>query len=68
MSARQDVGLRPDQRVGVGRLRATFGAGQAVTVEATKPKPLSYVPNVGFLLFDGEKGQIYSGCSPTRAT
>jgi hypothetical protein len=24
-----------------------------------KPKPFSHIPNAGFLLFDGEKGQIY---------
>ncbi len=28
-------------------------------MQTTKPKPLSHVPNVGFLLFDGDKGQIY---------
>jgi hypothetical protein len=38
---------------------ATFGAGPAAAVDASKPKPLSYVPNAGFLLFDGENGQIY---------
>jgi hypothetical protein len=38
---------------------AVFGTGSAVAVEVSKPKPLSHVPNIGFLLFDGEKGQIY---------
>jgi hypothetical protein len=38
---------------------AEFATGQAPQSETTKPKPLSHVPNVGFLLFDGEKGQIY---------
>jgi hypothetical protein len=38
---------------------AVFGTGAAVTPESSKPKPLSYVPNAGFLLFDGDKGQIY---------
>ena len=34
------------------------GAGTPTT-DTTKPKPLSYMPNVGFLIFDGEKGQVY---------
>jgi hypothetical protein len=35
-----------------------FIAGQ-VAQEPTKRRPLEYIPNAGFLLFDGEKGQIY---------
>src|SRR5262245_60374427 len=35
-----------------------FVAGQT-TQRAEKKKPLEYVPNAGFLLYDGEKGQIY---------
>src|SRR4051812_30032798 len=35
------------------------GAGTAPPDTTAKPKPLSYMPNVGFLLFDGEKGQVY---------
>ena len=35
-----------------------FVAGQT-TQQAEKKKPLEYVPNAGFLLYDGEKGQIY---------
>jgi hypothetical protein len=38
---------------------AVFATGLAAVPETTKPKPLSHIPNVGFLLFDGEKGQIY---------
>ena len=38
---------------------AEFGTGSAVPAQTTKPKPLSHVPNVGFLLFDGDKGQVY---------
>jgi hypothetical protein len=38
---------------------AEFVTGKAVEAEATKPKPFQHIPNVGFLLFDGEKGQIY---------
>ena len=38
---------------------AVFGTGAAAAPETTKPKPLSHIPNVGFLLFDGEKGQVY---------
>ena len=39
---------------------AEFVTGVAVTKEeTTNPKAPSHVPNVGFLLFDGEKGQIY---------
>jgi hypothetical protein len=37
---------------------AEFGTGLVVQPD-TKPKPLTHIPNVGFLLFDGEKGQIY---------
>jgi Protein of unknown function (DUF3011) len=36
-----------------------FITGQAAQPETTKPKPLQYIPNAGFLLVDGEKGQIY---------
>ena len=35
-----------------------FIAGQT-TQQAEKKKPLEHVPNQGFLLYDGEKGQIY---------
>jgi hypothetical protein len=38
---------------------AVFGTGAADDPTTTKPKPLSHIPNVGFLLFDGEKGQVY---------
>jgi DUF3011 family protein len=38
---------------------AVFGTGAVAAPETTKPKPLSHIPNVGFLLFDGEKGQVY---------
>jgi Protein of unknown function (DUF3011) len=37
---------------------AEFGTGSAIEPQA-KPKPLSYIPNVGFLLVDGDKGQVY---------
>ena len=49
-----------DEHLGVGRLqrRVRHRAGRANRT-TTKPKPLSHIPNVGFLLFDGEKGQIY---------
>jgi hypothetical protein len=36
-----------------------FITGRAAEQEPSKPKTLTHVPNVGFLLFDGEKGQIY---------
>ena len=36
-----------------------FIAGQAVQEEVTKRKPLEHVPNVGFLLYSGEKGEVY---------
>jgi Protein of unknown function (DUF3011) len=37
-----------------------FVTGQAAQQQdTTKPRPLHHVPNVGFLLFDGDKGQIY---------
>jgi len=35
-----------------------FVAGQT-TQQKEKKKPLEYVPNAGFLLYNGEKGQIY---------
>ena len=38
---------------------AEFVTGQAAPAEEEKQKPLQHVPNVGFLLFDGAKGQIY---------
>ena len=38
---------------------AEFGTGSVQQPETTKPKPLSHIPNVGFLLADGEKGQVY---------
>ena len=38
---------------------AEFGTASAVQPQTTKPKAPTHVPNVGFLLFDGEKGQIY---------
>jgi hypothetical protein len=38
---------------------AEFVTGVAVEPETTKPKPLSHIPNVGFLLVDNDKGQVY---------
>jgi len=38
---------------------AEFGTGSVVQAQTTKPKAPSHVPNVGFLLFDGDKGQVY---------
>jgi hypothetical protein len=35
-----------------------FLAGQNAR-QQTKEKPLEHIPNVGFLLYDGDKGQIY---------
>jgi hypothetical protein len=37
---------------------AEFATGPAQP-ETKEPRPPTHVPNVGFLLFDGEKGQIY---------
>jgi hypothetical protein len=36
-----------------------FVTGPAAEPEETKPGALRHVPNVGFLLFDGDKGQVY---------
>jgi Protein of unknown function (DUF3011) len=36
-----------------------FVAGQAAQQEPEKKKSPEYVPNIGFLLYEGEKGQIY---------
>jgi hypothetical protein len=38
---------------------AEFVTGPAAEPGTTKPKPLSHIPNVGFLLFDGDRGQVY---------
>ena len=38
---------------------AEFIAGQAVAQEQTQLKPPEHVPNAGFLLYSGEKGEIY---------
>jgi len=37
---------------------AEFVAGRT-TQQTEKKKPLEHIPNVGFLLYEGEKGQIY---------
>jgi len=36
-----------------------FMAGKPVEAETEKKKPFEHIPNIGFLLYDGEKGQIY---------
>jgi hypothetical protein len=36
-----------------------FLTGKAAQQEPEKTKPLEHIPNLGFLLYDGEKGQIY---------
>ena len=38
---------------------AEFATGPAAESGATQPKAPSYIPNAGFLLADGSKGQIY---------
>src|SRR5437899_2901653 len=38
---------------------AEFIAGRAAQAETEKKKPFEHIPNIGFLLYDGEKGQIY---------
>jgi hypothetical protein len=38
---------------------AEFGTGPAVEPETKKPKAPTHIPNVGFLLVDDEKGQVY---------
>jgi Protein of unknown function (DUF3011) len=38
---------------------AEFATGSVEAPETTHPRPPLHVPNVGFLLFDGDKGQIY---------
>src|SRR4051812_23589224 len=38
---------------------AEFSTGRSAETDTTKPGPLRHVPNVGFLIFDGDKGQIY---------
>ena len=67
--ARQDLGLRRQGRLGLGRLQRRVRrrpracrrrwrrwGGQG---EGEAAKPLQYVPNAGFRLYEGEKGQIY---------
>jgi hypothetical protein len=36
-----------------------FVTGRAAETETTKPTTPRHIPNVGFLLFDGDKGQVY---------
>jgi hypothetical protein len=36
-----------------------FGTGSVTEPETKTPRPLSHIPNVGFLLVDDEKGQVY---------
>jgi len=38
---------------------AEFVVAGALTDEREATRPLEHIPNVGFLLYDGEKGQIY---------
>ncbi len=38
---------------------ASSSPARAVQEEVTKRKPLEHVPNVGFLLYSGEKGEVY---------
>jgi hypothetical protein len=38
---------------------AEFVTGPGVEPETKKPRPLSHIPNVGFLLVDNDKGQVY---------
>jgi Protein of unknown function (DUF3011) len=38
---------------------AEFGTGLAPEPGVTKPRPLSHIPNVGFLLVDNDKGTVY---------
>ena len=59
VSARKDLGLRPDQRLGVGRLQRRVRHRRGRDAKQTKRKAPTHVPNAGFLLVDGEKGQIY---------
>ena len=60
MPARKDLGLRQTEHLGVGRLqrRVRRRAGRRSRRRRSRSRS-SHVPNVGFLLFDGEKGQIY---------
>ncbi len=38
---------------------AEFATGPSSEPAETKPKPLTHIPNVGFLLVDNDKGQVY---------
>lgn len=38
---------------------ADFLTGPSASAEPSKPKPFTHIPNVGFLLVDHEKGQVY---------
>ena len=51
-------------RLGLGRLqrrvhRSAVRLAAGAPEEQKKQKPLEYIPNAGFLLYDGDKGQIY---------
>ena len=46
--------------LGIGRLcSAEFVTGHGPSRRRPRARAATHVPNVGFLLFDGEKGQVY---------
>ena len=60
--AREDLGLRPDKASGCPTAAArNLPPAQCATTAPQTPEPRrpGTCPNVGFLLFDGDKGQIY---------
>ena len=59
LPAGQDVGVRRQRDLGVGRLRRTVLRGTAAAATQTKGKAPEHVPNLGFLPDDGAEGQIY---------
>jgi hypothetical protein len=59
VSARKNLGYDQTSVWVSDGCSAEFGTGPPGEPETTKPKPLSHIPNVGFLLFDGDKGQVY---------
>ena len=59
MPARQDLGLRRQEHLGVRWLQWRSSSPARCTKGQVKAKPPDYVPNAGFLLFTGDKGEIY---------
>ena len=69
MSARKDVGLRPDQRLGVGRLqRRVRSPASPSNRRRRSPSPPRTFRTSAFCSSTTPRGRCISGCSATRGT